>query len=225
MVKFMNDAIVKASKTLRKAVKDGKGLPSSLSIKDSNGKTHKLSKVQYLGLFQQRNIFTLKNGRYPNYVSSLVKCGTLPVAMNYQDNGYTCCPTSFSMATMCLYDYKSESKCAKTLNTVYGSGTSPSDLVANAPKLGYQAIPIKRNYDSVLKSLQKGRPVIAHIQTKPATCLGYKGDYGHYILIYWCKKGVYFIADPTKGIVKCKASILDKATNGRNIKYYSIVPK
>ena len=225
MVKFMNDAIVKASKTLRKSVKEGKGLPSSLSIKDSNGKTHKLSKVQYLGLFQQRNIFTLKNGRYPKYISSLVKCGTLPVAMNYQDNGYTCCPTSFSMATMCLYGYRSEKKCAEVLGTVYGSGTSPSDLVANAPKLGYQAIPIKRNYDSVLKSLQKGRPVIAHIQTKPATCLGYKGDYGHYILIYWCKKGVYFIADPTKGIVKCKASILDKATNGRNIKYYSIVPK
>ena len=225
MVKFMNDAIVKASKTLRKAVKEGKGLPSSLSIKDSNGKTHKLSKVQYLGLFQQRNIFTLKNGRYPKYVSSLTKCSTLAIAMNYQDNGYTCCPTSFSMATMCLYGYRSEKKCAEVLGTVYGSGTSPSDLVANAPKLGYQAIPIKRNYDSVLKSLQKGRPVIAHIQTKPATCLGYKGDYGHYILIYWCKKGVYFIADPTKGIVKCKSSILDKATNGRDIKYYSIVPK
>lgn len=221
----MNDAIVKASKTLRKAVKDGKGLPSHLSIKDSKGKAHKLSKVQYLGLFQQRNIFALKKGRYPKYISSFVKCGTLPVAMNYQDNGYTCCPTSFSMATMCLYGYRSEKKCAEVLGTVYGSGTSPSNLVANAPKLGYQAIPIKRNYDAVLKSLQKGRPVIAHIQTKPATCLGYKGDYGHFILIYWCKKGVYFIADPTKGIVKCKASILDKATNGRNIKYYSIVPK
>ena len=123
---------------------------------------------------------------------------------------------------MCLFGYKSEKKCAEVLGTVYGSGTSPSDLTMNAPKLGYTANPIPRNYQAVLKSLQHGKPVIAHIQTRPATCLGYHGDYGHYVLIYWCKNNQYYIADPTKGIKKCKSTILDKATNGRNIKYYSI---
>ena len=126
------------------------------------------------------------------------------------------------MATMCLFGYTSEKKCADTLGTVYGSGTDPSKLVANAPKLGYTATPIQRNYNAVLKSLQKGKPVIAHIQTAPATCLGYRGDSGHYILIYWCKNGQYYIADPTKGMHKCKATNIDKATNGRNIKYYSV---
>ena len=222
MIKFSNDALVKASKTLRKAVKDGAKLPKSLKITDTGGKVRTLKITEYLGLFQQRNIFTLKNGRYPKTVGLNSKCSTLPIAMNYQDNGYTCCPTSFSMATMCLYDYKSESKCANTLGTVYGSGTDPSKLVANAPKLGYKVVPIKRNYQGVLESLQKGRPVIAHIQTKPATCLGFLKDYGHFVLIYWCKKGQYYIADPTKGIKKCKASTIDNATNGRDIKYYSV---
>jgi hypothetical protein len=126
------------------------------------------------------------------------------------------------MATMCLYGYQTEKTCAKECGTIIGSGTTPDKLIKGAKKLGYTVKPIGRNYNSVLKSLQKGKPVIAHIQTKPATCLGYNGDYGHYILIYWCKKGTYYIADPTKGIKKCKAAILDKATNGRDIKYYSV---
>ena len=221
-MRFNKDEVLKTAKTIRNNIKNGKGLPNKVMMKNSDGKMTSLSKTEYLGLYQQRNIFRLRNGREPNFVQLNSKCGTLPVAMNYQDNGYTCCPTSLSMATMCLFGYKSESECAKTLGTVYGSGTSPSDLVANAPKLGYTAKRIKRNYESVLASLQKGRPIVAHIQTRNATCLGYRGDYGHYVLIYWCKDGYYYIADPTKGIHKCKSTILDKATNGRDIGYYSI---
>lgn len=222
MVKYSKAELNNAAKTIRKQIKAGKGLPKTLKIKGMDNKEHNLSITEYLGLFQQKNIFILKNGREANYVSDHSKCSTLPIAQNYQDNGYTCCPTSLSMATMCLFGYVSESKCAKTLGTVYGSGTSPSDLVANAPKLGYTATKIGRNYQSVLKSLQKGKPVVAHIQTRPATCLGYRGDYGHYVLIYWCRKNQYFIADPTKGMIRCSAKILDKATNGRSINYYSI---
>ena len=221
-MRFNKDEILRVAKTIRANVKNGKGLPNKVMMKNSVGKMTTLSKTEYLGLYQQRNIFLLKNGREPNFVQLNSKCGTLPIAMNYQDNGYTCCPTSLSMATMCLFGYKSESTCAKTLGTVIGSGTSPSDLVANAPKLGYKATRIKRNYESVLASLKKGRPIVAHIQTRNATCLGYNGDYGHYVLIYWCKNNQYFIADPTKGIHKCYSSILDKATNGRDIHYYSI---
>lgn len=222
MTIFLKKELNNATKTIRQSIKNGKGLPKSISLHDSTGKIRNLSITEYLGIYQQQNIFILKNGRYPNYVTYNSTCGTLPIAMNYQDNGYTCCPTSFSMATMCLFDYVSESKAAKTLGTVYGSGTSPSDLVANAPKLGYKVTRIKRNYQSVYNSLSKGKPVIAHIQTKPATCLGFRGDYGHYVLIYWCKNNTYYVADPTKGIHKCKANILDKATNGRDIGYYEV---
>ena len=225
MKQYSKQELINKSKTIRKSVKDGKGLPKTLKMKAMDGKTYTLERTEYLGLYQQRNIFILKNGRQPNYVGDHSKCSTLPVAMNYQDNGYTCCPTSFSMATMCLLGYVSESKAAQGLGCVYGSGTSPSDLVANAPKLGYKVTRIKRNYDSVYKSLSKGKPVIAHIQTRPATCLGFQGDYGHYVLIYWCRNNTYYVADPTKGMHTCKASVLDKATNGRDIGYYEVKPK
>ena len=225
MTRFSKNELTSKAKLIRASIKRGDGLPKQMNFKDMSNITHYLKRVEWLGLYQQRNIFTLKNGREPNYVTLNTTCGTLPVAMNYQDNGYTCGPTSFSMATMCLFSYISESKAAKTLGTVYGSGTSPSDIVNNAPKLGYIVKRIGRSYNSVLKSLQKGQPVIAHIQTKPATCLGYRGDYGHYILIYWCKNNTYYIADPTKGIQKCKANVLDNATNGRSIHYYTVAIK
>ena len=225
MTTFSKSEMQKASNNIRKSIKEQKGLPNTVKMKSREGKTYNLSKVHYLGLFQQKNIYIMRhNGKIPEYVTYNTKCGTLPIAMNYQNNDVNCCPTSLSMATMCLYDYVSEPKCAKVLGTGSG-GTSPSQLVNNAGKLGYKVTRIGRNYKSVLKSLQKGKPVIAHIQTKPATCLGYLGDYGHYVLIYWCKKGEYYIADPTKGIHKCRDSILDKATNGRDIGYYRVEPK
>ena len=227
-MKFLNKDIVIASKTLRKAVKDGKGLPSNITINDSNNKPRKLSKAQYMGLFEQRNVFCLKHSRVPNYVE-LRSTANNPLVMDYQNNGYTCCPTSLSMAIGMLVQYHSESECAKKLGTVYGSGTDPSKLISNAPKLNVNAKPMERTYKNVKASLDKGRPVIAHIQTKPAgSCLGFSGDYGHYILIYSAYRSgltyYYKVADPTKGLKTCKASILDKATNGRNIKYYSIIP-
>lgn len=219
----MDDAIVKASKTLRDNIKRNNGYLPSISIKDSNGKTHKLDKAHYMGLFEQRNVFAVKNNRVPKYVS-LNTTANNPLAIDYQDNGYTCCPTSVSMASQMLFDYKSEKECAKVLGTVYGSGTTPTNLVNKISKLKMKATAIKRDSKAVRNSLKLGKPVVAHIQTKPATCLGYNGDYGHYILIYAINDTQYKIADPTKGLKTCKFSILDKATNGRDIKYYSISP-
>lgn len=225
MTKYSKTELKSKAKTIRANIKQGKGLPTSITLKDTDGKIHNLKKTEYLGLYHQQNIFITRHGRYPNWVTQNTTYGRLPVAQNYQDNAYTCCPTSFSMATMCLFDYHSESECARVLGTVYGSGTDPSNLVANAKKLGYTATPIPRNYQAVLKSLQKGKPVICHYETggntKPS-CMGFRNNYGHYCLIYWCKKGNYYIADPTKGQAICKATAMDKATNGRNIKYYSI---
>lgn len=227
-MKFSKDEMKKAGNIIRKSIKEGKGQPKEIILKNMDGKTVKVSKAFYNGLFEAQNIFIKNHGRKPNYVTLNSKANN-PLVMNYQDNAYNCCPTSFNMATQMLYDNISESKCAQALNTQIGSGTDPSDLVKNAGKLGYKATPIKRTYKSVKACLDKGFPVIAHIQTRPATCLGYRGDYGHYVLIYGAYKqlltGYYRVADPTKGLKTCKSSILDKATNGRNINYYQIQPK
>ena len=198
MTRFMKSEMAKAAKTLRKYI--GKGLSSTIKMNDSNGKVHSLSKKEYMGLFEAQNIFIRKNGRYPNYVTKNTTANN-PLVLDYQDNAYTCGPTSLSMATQMCFDYVSEKKCAKVLGTVIGSGTDPSKLVGNAPKLGYKVTKIARNFSSVKKSLQLGMPVIAHIQTRPASCLGFVNDYGHYILIYAVTNdGYYRVADPTEGL-------------------------
>ena len=226
MTRFNKKEMKKASKIIRENIKKGKGYPSSIKMVEMDkGKTIKVTKAYYMGLFESQNVFIRNHGRKPNYVTLNSKANN-PLVMDYQDNAYTCCPTSFSMATQLLFDNISEKECAKTLNTRIGSGTDPSDLINNAGRLGYKATPIPRNYKNVKASLKKGYPVIAHIQTRPATCLGYKGDYGHYVVIYGAYRKLltsyYKVADPTKGLKKCKASILDKATNGRNINYYKV---
>ncbi|WP_305514892.1 C39 family peptidase [Methanobrevibacter sp. V14] len=223
MIKFSKNEMKKTAKILRKSI--GKKLPDTIKMVDMANKTHKISKAQYMSLFESQNIFIMKNGRYPNYVS-LNSTANNPLVMDYQDNGYTCGPTSLSMAIQMCFDYISEKKCAKACGTIIGSGTTPDKLINGAKSLGYNVTRIPRRFSAVKKSLQAGMPVIAHIQTRPATCLGYTGDYGHYILIYgYTKEGYYKIADPTKGIKKCSLSILDKATNGRDIGYYSVKPR
>ena len=221
-MKFSKTEMANAAKTLRKNIKNGRGYLSYLTMKDMNGKSHKLTKGQYMGLFEAQNVFIMKNGRYPNYVT-LNSTANNPLVMDYQDNGYTCGPTSLSMAIQMLFSYKSEKTCAKECGTVIGSGTAPDQLISGAKKLGYKLTKISRNKTAVKSALSKGEPVIAHIQTKPATCLGYVGDYGHYILLYGVtNEGYYKIADPTKGIKKCRANNIDNATNGRDIGYYRV---
>ena len=221
-MRFSKAEMKSTAKAIRKNIKNGKGYPSYVNMVDMDKKPHKLSKAQYMGLFEAQNVFIMKNGRYPNYVT-LNSTANNPLVMDYQDNGYTCGPTSLSMAIQMLFSYVSEKECAKKCGTVIGSGTTPDKLIAGAKSLGYKVTKISRNKTAVKNALGKAEPVIAHIQTKPATCLGYVGDYGHYILIYGLTTdGYYKIADPTKGIKKCKASIIDNATNGRSIHYYRV---
>lgn len=221
-MRFSKNEMQASAKALRKTIKNGKGYPSYLSMVDMDNHPHKLSKAQYMGLFEAQNVFIMKNGRYPNYVT-LNSTANNPLVMDYQDNGYTCGPTSLSMAIQMLFGYKSEKACAKACGTVIGSGTSPDKLINGAKSLGYKLTKISRNKTAVKSALSKAEPVIAHIQTRPATCLGYVGDYGHYILIYgMTNDNLYKIADPTKGIKKCKPTILDNATNGRSLGYYRV---
>ena len=132
MVKFMNDAIVKASKTIQKSIKEGKGLPASISMKDSEGKTHKLDKKQYNGLFESRNVFILKNGRVPNYVT-LNSTANNPLVMNYQDSSTTCGPTSLSMAVQMLYGNVSEAEFKKACKTFLSYAFFEQNMQFSAP--------------------------------------------------------------------------------------------
>lgn len=220
-MKFSKTEMAATAKAIRKNIKNGKGYPSYVPMVDMDKKPHKLSKAQYMGLFESQNVFILKNGRYPNYVT-LNSTANNCLVMDYQDKNTTCGPTSLSMAIQLLFSYVSEKKCAEACHTG-STGTMPANLINGAKSLGYKLTKISRNKTAVKNALSKAEPVIAHIQTKPASCLGYTGDYGHYILIYGVtNNGEYKIADPTKGIKKCKSNIIDNATNGRSLHYYRV---
>ena len=61
MVRFNESEIKKAIKTIRANLKANKGLPSNITMKDMDGKSRKLSKAQYNGLLEARNVFRLHN--------------------------------------------------------------------------------------------------------------------------------------------------------------------
>ena len=227
MAQFSKAVMSATAKTIRNSIKDGKGYPSSVTMKDMNGKSHKITKAQYMGLFEAQNVFILKNNRYPNY-TTLNSTANNPLVLNYQDDKYSCCVASFNMCVQMLFDWISESKIKSTFKT-NTSGTDPSNMISGASKLGYTATKIARNYSAVKKSLQKGYPVLVHYETggstKPA-CMGFSNNYGHYMMIYAVTSdGYYRCADPTKGLKKCNPKAIDGATNGRSIYYYSIKPK
>ena len=214
----------KASKTIRASLKKNNTLPSFVTMKDMDNKKHDMSTKEYAGLFESENVFRIRESRQPNYVT-FHSTANNPLVMDYQSYKMSCCPQSLSMASQLLYNYKSENECIKALGTdKYGSGTAPSQLTSNIHKIGMKASVIPRNKVSVSNSIKLHRPVIAHIDTSKASCLGYKSQYGHYILIYGVNGDYYKIADPTKGLKgNCKSSVIDKAMrSGRNLKYYSI---
>ena len=104
-----------------------------------------------------------------------------------------------------------------------GNGTSPSNLIAGARKLGFKVTAIGRSYTAVKNAIDAGKPVIAHVMTKTMKCLGWKGNYGHYVVIYDYDNGYYHVADPTKGIGWCYKDQVDGATIGyEGIQYYSV---
>ena len=69
MVRFYEKDLVKGAKTIKKSIKENKGYPSTLSLTDTDGKIRKLSKKQYFGVYQARNLFRLNHGRFPNYTT------------------------------------------------------------------------------------------------------------------------------------------------------------
>lgn len=220
MKRFNKKEYTDARKRIRTFIKKNHRLPNYVNFKTQEGKTLNLNKREYCGLFQGYNQFYQKHGREPNYLTLNTEA-SLPLILNYQDDKYSCCPASLQMALMFLFDYKYESYIKKTLGTST-NGTSPTQLINGAKKLGYKVIRIDREFKQVKKALDQYKPVMMHIQTKPAKCLGYVNDYGHWILCYKAQDNNYYIADPTKGFKKCNMNTINKATNGRNIYYYTV---
>ena len=145
-----------------------------------------------------------------------------PIRIQYQPNSFTCGPTSLAMCSQVLGKSTSISAFSNACYTD-GSGTSPSNLIAGARKLGFKVTPIGRSYSAVKKAIDNGKPVIAHVMTITMKCLGWQGNYGHYVVIYDYDDGYYHVADPTKGISWCYKDQVDYATRGyEGIQYYSV---
>ena len=220
MIRINKKEYTDARKRIRSFIKKHNRLPNYCAFVTNEKKEVDLNKEEYCGLFEGYMHFCLKKGREPNYLTLNSKANN-PIVVNYQDDKVSCCPASFLMAMMFLFEYKSEAEVKRALGT-NNNGTSPSQLVTNAKKLGYVVKRIPREFREVKKALEQYKPVLMHIQTKPATCLGFVHDYGHWIICHKVKDNKYYVIDPTKGSKVCNYQTLNRATNGRNIGYYSV---
>ena len=227
-LRFSKAMLQDGAKRMNTWLKKGEGFPNWLKMTDMDkGVEYKLTPKQYSGLYENRNLFWIKNGRFPNY-ASLDHNANNCLVMDYQDVNYTCCPTSLAMASQLLYNPKTEQECAKALGTSKGSGTSPDQLINNAGKLGFKIIPIERKASKVKNQLAKGFPVICHWQVNQTkNCKGdYISSFGHYGLIWNTTNTEYVVADPSKGVSrKYKFLCLDNANKGYRQNYYAVTPK
>ena len=225
-IRFDKAEMQKVMKTVRENVKQGKGQPSSIKMKAMNGKTYTLKKNQYCGLFDNQAKFFIHHSRLPNYCTYLYDSPTGFVGQE-QPNSWTCGSTSLANASTQILTYKTEKQCRTACNTTK-NGTTPSNLIRGAEKLGMKVEKINRTYNAVKSAISKGYGVIAHIETggntKP-TCLDYQKNYGHWISIYNVTGDYKFkVYDPTKGYHTCNANQIIKATNGRQIYFYQVKP-
>lgn len=224
MTSFNKTEVLKGAKLQKNNIKNSKGLLKTITLKTrETGKNKTLTKKEFAGIMEATNVFRLKRGRYPNY-TTLNSTANNPLVMNYQDDSVSCACASFNMCIQLLYGEWVDEKKIKQVFGTGSSGTSPDQVITGAKKLGYKVEKIARNSAGVKKALDKGYVVLAHIDTKPATCLGYKNNYGHWTVIYGLTDGKYKIADPTKGIKTCSTKIYDNAMLNRVIGYYQVKP-
>jgi len=213
--------LIDAEQRIRTFIKGNQREPNTVALRDMDtGKEVTVPIRQVNGLYFNTYTFWLKQGRYPAYATLNIEKSE-PTIQNFQDTSYSCCPTSLSMASTKLFKPVSEAECAKVLGTTK-NGTNPANLVANAPKLGFNVKAMNRNPMEVENALRQYNAVIVHYQTGPADCSGFRLDYGHYALIKSVSNGKYTILDPTRGQFTCPTGVLDKATNGRSLYYYTV---
>lgn len=202
-------------------IKSNGRLPNYLTLREMDRQTNEeIPLRQYCGLYFSDYQFWLKQGRHPNYVSLNLEKSE-PLIQNYQDNSVNCCPASLSMISTKLFHPKSEAECSTILGTTK-NGTNPTNLINNAPKLGFTAETMQRTPKNVSEALSEYKGVLVHYMTKNASCSGFINQYGHYAVIKDITNGRYTVMDPTKGTFTCPTSVLDQATAGRSIYYYKI---
>ena len=221
MKRYNKKEYTDARKRIRQFIKEHHRRPNYCNFKNIDGKIDSLSKAEYTGLFQGYMLFCQKHGREPNYLT-YTSDSNWPLVVNYQDDKYSCCPTSLQMCMMYLFEWKPEATVKKALGT-NRNGTSPTQLVNNAKKLGYKVTPIPRTFKAVKEALDNYQPVIMQIETKSAgPCLGFQKSYGHYIMCFHSDTNKYWVIDPTKGKHTCNSTVLNKATGGGNRKFYKV---
>lgn len=225
-IRFSKKEMLNAAKKIQNYVKKNKKQPSSITMVDMNGKTRKLTKKEYCGLFDNQAGYFNEHGRLPNYTTLLYEEPTAFRGQK-QPTSVECGNTSLHNAMTQLMIYHTVAECKKACGT-NNNGTSPAQLIAGGKKLGVKVEKIGRTFAAVKKAIDSGYSVIAHIQTggnsKPK-CLGYLRDYGHWISIYnYSGKDKFKVYDPTKLYKVCTAIEIIKATNGRDIKFYSVSP-
>jgi len=225
-IRFDKKEMQNAAKKLQNNVKKNKKLPANLSMKDMNGKTHNLKKSEYCGLFDNQAGYFNEHGRLPNYTTLLYEEPTAFRGQK-QPTSVECGNTSLHNAMTQLFMYRTVAECKKACGT-NNNGTSPAQLIAGGKKLGVEVKVIPRTFAAVKKAIDSGYSVIAHIQTgggsKPK-CLGFVYNYGHWISIYnYVGNNKFKVYDPTKLYKVCTASEIIKATNGRDIQFYSVAP-
>ena len=188
MVKFTKVEMQDGAKRVRNFIKSHDRLPAWLNMTGDDGKVYELKPREYAGLYEAEYGYWKAHGREPNY-TTLYATANNPLNFLHQPNIWTCCPTSLAMCSQMLYNYKSIYETKKAIKTVESGevGTSPSKLMNYAPTLGMKATEIPRTLKAVKESIDKCRPIVAHIETggktKPS-CLGFIKNYGHYICIY-----------------------------------------
>ena len=221
MKRYNKPEYTDARKRIRQFIKEHKRLPKYCKFKNQQGRIDRLTRREYCGLFQGYAVFCLKHNREPNYLT-YTSDSAYPVAVNYQDDSVSCCPASFVMVSLFLFEWIPEAKVKKTFGT-NKNGTTPTQLIQGAKKLGYKVTPIPRTFRDVKKALDSYCPVIMQIETKSAgNCLGFQRSYGHYIFCFHCDTNKYWVIDPTKGKHTCNSTVLNKATGGGNRKFYKV---
>lgn len=225
-IRFSKEEMKKAAKTVQSNVKKGLGQPKTLRMKDLNGNLHILKKNEYCGLFDNQASFFKKNHRLPNYTTLLYEVPTAFVGEK-QPTSVECGDTTLANACTQLMIYVTVKKCKEVCKTT-NNGTTPSNLIKGGEKVGVKIAKIPRSFDSVRRAIDYGYSVIAHIETAGNTrpsCLGYKFNYGHWISIYnYTINKKFKVYDPTRGYKECSAEQIVKATNGRDIHFYQVVP-
>ena len=222
---FKKEEILQSASIFRSYIKNNGKYPETLKFNDSTNKSYIIGFNAYMRIFEKMSMYFIKNRKLPDSVTCDGTANN-PLVIDYQDTNYNCGPASLSMCFQMLASWITEQTISKEIGTTK-NGSDYAMLKKGARLHGFNLVEIGRNIESVRKAITSGLPVLMHVDTSIAggkSCLGYLGQYGHYIMCYGVEGNKYLIADPTKGFRKCISTSIDKAMKNRTINYFKLVP-